>query len=119
MISVEAGVAGFLHFAGVTLDVISVVCILITIGFAVDYTAHVCHRYEHSSGATAEEKVINTLAEIGWPILQVNSGKDGVQTSLKHRTHYATQLLVNCSGFMQLKWRSSARKHAFNIKRVT
>ena len=38
LVSVEAGVAGFLRLSGVDLDLISVVCLLMTVGFAVDFT---------------------------------------------------------------------------------
>lgn len=41
-----------------------------TVGFAIDYTAHICHRYEHASVDNSRDRISETLGKVGWPILQ-------------------------------------------------
>eukprot|EP00931_Biecheleriopsis_adriatica_P092827 TRINITY_DN665_c0_g1_i5.p1 TRINITY_DN665_c0_g1~~TRINITY_DN665_c0_g1_i5.p1 ORF type:complete len:1050 (+),score=219.74 TRINITY_DN665_c0_g1_i5:53-3202(+) len=57
-------VLGFMHFWGVTISGVSTIYILICVGLAVDYAAHIAHMFKDSSG-TARERAINALERIG------------------------------------------------------
>ena len=70
--SIEMGVIALLEAAGMELDMMSMVFILMTVGFAVDSTAHVALQYEHSSAATPTQKSRDALAHSGVPILQAS-----------------------------------------------
>ena len=55
---------GFLHWWGVTISVVSSVYVLISVGLAVDYSAHIAHVFVISTG-TAKERAIKALMRIG------------------------------------------------------
>jgi len=57
-------VVGFLHWWGVTISGTSTIYILISVGLAVDYSAHVAHMFKESTG-TANERAEKALGRIG------------------------------------------------------
>merc|ERR1711915_186287 len=61
-------VAGFMHFWGLTVDVISCNTLVISVGLCVDFSAHIAHRFLMTSG-TRNEKVVSTLVRIGPAVL--------------------------------------------------
>ena len=38
-------IIGFLHFWGITIDIISCINIVLAIGLCVDYSVHICHAF--------------------------------------------------------------------------
>ncbi len=57
LISISMGVCGFLYFWGSDLDSVSMGCIVMAIGLAVDFSIHICYKYHRSNKKTADEKV--------------------------------------------------------------
>jgi len=55
---------GFMHWWGVTVSGVSTIYILISVGLAVDYSAHIAHVFAHSAG-TPKQRAIGALARIG------------------------------------------------------
>merc|ERR1719377_199932 len=55
---------GFMHWWGVTVSGVSTIYILISVGLAVDYAAHVAHMFVDSTGAP-EDRAVKALARIG------------------------------------------------------
>lgn len=55
---------GFLHWWGVTISGVSTIYILICIGLAVDYAAHIAHCFSTCSG-TSKERAVKALERIG------------------------------------------------------
>lgn len=70
LLSISMGVCGGLALLGSDLDSVSMGCIVMAIGLAVDYSVHICYRYHRSEYTTAKEKVSDTLASVAWPITQ-------------------------------------------------
>uniref|UniRef100_A0A914V285 SSD domain-containing protein n=1 Tax=Plectus sambesii TaxID=2011161 RepID=A0A914V285_9BILA len=71
VISISFGVFGYLSLSGVDLDPLSLAALLMSIGFSVDYTAHISyHYYKFTSKANPTERVEQTLKAIGWPTMQ-------------------------------------------------
>jgi len=70
LLSMDFGVVGFLSLWGCDLDPMSMMNIVMSLDFAVEYAAHVCHRYYISKEHLDSDKVIDTLAAVGWPVLQ-------------------------------------------------
>ncbi|XP_078283702.1 patched domain-containing protein 3-like [Rhinoraja longicauda] len=68
--SVLVGVAGFMAFWGVSLDSISMINLVICIGFSVDFTAHISYAYVSSEKETSNERSIEALYKLGYPIIQ-------------------------------------------------
>merc|ERR1719228_2864536 len=57
-------IVGFLHFWGITIDVISCVNIVLAIGLCVDYSVHIGHAYLIAKGSP-QEKAIEAIETIG------------------------------------------------------
>jgi len=57
-------ILGFLFFWGVTISGVSTIFILVSVGLAVDYSAHIAHMFAESKG-TARERAIGALERIG------------------------------------------------------
>ncbi|CAJ0562019.1 unnamed protein product, partial [Mesorhabditis spiculigera] len=71
MISINIGVFGLLSMWGVNLDPISMCTTLMSIGFSVDFTAHISyHYYRNPISWTTDERLTDALRNIGWPMLQ-------------------------------------------------
>ncbi|CAH1155955.1 unnamed protein product [Phaedon cochleariae] len=70
IISIEAGVVGYMALWGVNLDSISMINLIMCIGFSVDFTAHICYAYMSSKAKTPDERVKDALYALGLPIFQ-------------------------------------------------
>ncbi|XP_072364514.1 patched domain-containing protein 3-like [Scyliorhinus torazame] len=68
--SVLVGVSGFMAFWGVNLDSISMINLVICIGFSVDFTAHISYAFVSNDKTDANERAIDALYTLGYPILQ-------------------------------------------------
>ncbi|CAJ0943304.1 unnamed protein product, partial [Mesorhabditis belari] len=70
IVSINVGILGFMTFWSVRLDFISMVTIVMSIGFCVDFAAHLAYNYAKGEGLTADERMRNALYAVGAPILQ-------------------------------------------------
>jgi hypothetical protein len=70
IISIETGVAGYMALWDVNLDSISMINLIMCIGFSVDFTAHICYAYMSSKAETSEERISESLYALGLPIFQ-------------------------------------------------
>ncbi|KFP12421.1 Patched domain-containing protein 3, partial [Egretta garzetta] len=68
--SVIVGVAGFMTFWNVNLDSISMINLVICIGFSVDFSAHISYVFVTSGESSANNKAIEALSLLGYPVLQ-------------------------------------------------
>ncbi|XP_020372176.2 patched domain-containing protein 3-like [Rhincodon typus] len=68
--SVLVGVAGFMAFWSVNLDSISMINLVICIGFSVDFSAHISYAFVSSDRESANEQSIDALYSLGYPIIQ-------------------------------------------------
>ncbi|CEF70744.1 Sterol-sensing domain and Patched family-containing protein [Strongyloides ratti] len=68
--SISIGVFGYMTFWGVNLDAVSMISLIMCIGFAVDLSAHIVYAFVASPGDNSKDKVTAALAHLGWPILQ-------------------------------------------------
>ena len=51
-------------------DAISMITIIMSIGFSVDYSAHITYGYVCSTQETPREKIREALGALGWPLTQ-------------------------------------------------
>ncbi|XGW19825.1 hypothetical protein V3C99_003564 [Haemonchus contortus] len=68
--SIDFGVVGYMTLWGVNLDAISMITIIMSIGFSVDYSAHITYGYVVSEALVPRDKVRDALASLGWPLCQ-------------------------------------------------
>ncbi|XP_024136450.1 patched domain-containing protein 3 [Oryzias melastigma] len=68
--SVTAGVTGFMALWDISLDSISMIIFTVCIGFTVDFSAHVSYAFASSRKDTPNEKAVEALSNLGYPILQ-------------------------------------------------
>ncbi|KAM9673352.1 patched domain-containing protein 3 [Trichechus inunguis] len=68
--SVVVGVTGFMAFWNVSLDSISMMNLVICIGFSFDFSAHICYAFVSSSKPSVNQKAIEALYLLGYPVLQ-------------------------------------------------
>ncbi|XP_074430504.1 patched domain-containing protein 3-like [Larus michahellis] len=68
--SVIVGVAGFMTFWNINLDSISMINLVICIGFSVDFSAHISYAFVTSGESSANERAIEALSLLGYPVLQ-------------------------------------------------
>ncbi|KTF77054.1 hypothetical protein cypCar_00035517 [Cyprinus carpio] len=68
--SVITGVTGFMALWGVNLDSISMIILVVCIGFTVDFSAHISYAFVSSKKSTANERAVDALFSLGYPVLQ-------------------------------------------------
>ncbi|XP_012787438.1 patched domain-containing protein 3 [Sorex araneus] len=68
--SVIVGVTGFMTFWNVNLDTISMINLVVCIGFSFDFSAHISYAFVCSSKPSANQKSIEALYKLGYPVLQ-------------------------------------------------
>merc|ERR1712110_506586 len=61
-------IVGFLHFWGITIDILSAVNIVLAIGLCVDYAVHIAHAYLMSPGSR-QERATNAVKLIGAAVI--------------------------------------------------
>ncbi|XP_033120937.1 patched domain-containing protein 3-like [Anneissia japonica] len=70
IVSIDIAVIGYMTLWGVSLDGISMMNIILCIGFSVDFTAHITYAYVTSPESTPNKRAIDALHSLGMPILQ-------------------------------------------------
>lgn len=62
---VDLGLLGFMPFVGLELNMVTMVTLIMSIGFSVDYTLHVVHTFTDCVGPTRRNRVIETMILMG------------------------------------------------------
>lgn len=62
------GVFGFIYYIDVALSAITMIHMIMSIGFSVDFTAHICHGYMISNGESRDIRVKQAIDKTGAPI---------------------------------------------------
>nr|XP_021327233.1 patched domain-containing protein 3 isoform X2 [Danio rerio] len=68
--SVIVGLAGFMALWDISLDSVSMINLVICIGFSVDFSAHISYAFVSSEKSSANEKATDALHKLGYPIIQ-------------------------------------------------
>lgn len=66
--SIMVGLIGFMQLWGLTLSSITMVDIIMCIGFSIDYSSHIVHAYMQAEGKNREEKVVTAMRMAGGPV---------------------------------------------------
>ncbi|CTQ86900.1 SSD domain-containing protein [Caenorhabditis elegans] len=95
MISINIGVFGLLSMWRVNLDPITMCTTLMSIGFSVDFTAHISyHYYRNPTSWTTDERLADALKSIGWPMIQAASSTVLCIFPLMFNTSYMVWVFV-------------------------
>ena len=98
--SICTGVIGYMTWWGVNIDTISMINIIMCIGFSVDFSAHITYAFVLAEGDTGNERMRNALHTIGYPIAQgtvstiLGMVALGFSSSYIFRAFFKTILLV-------------------------
>lgn len=69
MITINIGIYGFMSLWGVNLDGVSMITLIMAIGFAIDLSAHISYAYVCAKGSPTD-RTVSALEELGWPVFQ-------------------------------------------------
>eukprot|EP00916_Digyalum_oweni_P025194 GHVL01041554.1.p1 GENE.GHVL01041554.1~~GHVL01041554.1.p1 ORF type:complete len:1097 (+),score=209.39 GHVL01041554.1:386-3292(+) len=69
MAMIDVGLFGFMYYWDLQLNMITMINLVISIGFSVDYSAHICHTFTHCEGETRNLRAIEALVLMGTPVL--------------------------------------------------
>ncbi|XP_072170373.1 patched domain-containing protein 3-like [Diadema setosum] len=69
-ISIDSAVIGYMSLWGVNLDTVSVVNIILCIGFSVDFSAHITYAFVSAPEENPNKRAISALFAVGMPIAQ-------------------------------------------------
>lgn len=65
---IMVGVFGYMLYIDVALSAITMIHVIMSIGFSIDFTAHICHGYMISTGERRDERVRQAFDHTGAPI---------------------------------------------------
>lgn len=69
IVSIQIGVLGYMSFWSVRLDTISMMNLIMCVGFSVDYSSHISYVFQVSKLQDANEKIKWSLYSVGTPII--------------------------------------------------
>ena len=75
---------GLMVIWNVTLNAVSMINLVMAIGFAVDYSAHIAHAYVMSNKLSANERVVDALSTVGASVLM---GGKSTSLILRKKNH--------------------------------
>ncbi|KAJ1346584.1 hypothetical protein KIN20_001410 [Parelaphostrongylus tenuis] len=68
--TIDVGVVGFLSLWGVKLDPIFMVTVILSIGFSIEFSAHVTHGFVSNEGnLSPQERFIEAMERLAWPVV--------------------------------------------------
>ncbi|CCD67999.1 SSD domain-containing protein [Caenorhabditis elegans] len=70
MVTIDIGVIGFLSLWSVKLDPISMITIIMSIGFSIEFSAHITHGFvSNDSNLSAFDRCVDAMEKLAWPVV--------------------------------------------------
>ncbi|KAF8361088.1 ptr-6 [Pristionchus pacificus] len=70
IVTIDIGVIGFLSLWSVKLDPISMITIIMSIGFSIEFSAHITHGFmAREDDCGVEERCIEAMEKLAWPVI--------------------------------------------------
>ncbi|EUD64752.1 hypothetical protein C922_04896 [Plasmodium inui San Antonio 1] len=66
---IDLCIFGFMCLCGITVNIISMVILVLSVGFSIDHTSHIVQAFTHSKGRTRDEKMKESLHLMIGPVL--------------------------------------------------
>ncbi|XP_023244127.1 patched domain-containing protein 3-like [Centruroides sculpturatus] len=76
VISISVQTIGYISLWGINLDIISMITLILCIGFSVNYPTHMCYSFVKSEKTTTKEKLKDSLFHLGFPVCQGSLSTD-------------------------------------------
>uniref|UniRef100_A0A5S6Q5A3 SSD domain-containing protein n=1 Tax=Trichuris muris TaxID=70415 RepID=A0A5S6Q5A3_TRIMR len=70
IVSVDLGVIGFMTLWGLNMDTVSMITIVMSIGFSVDFSAHIAYAYSIQTATEPVQRIRYALGQLAWPVIQ-------------------------------------------------
>uniref|UniRef100_A0A915Q3X8 SSD domain-containing protein n=1 Tax=Setaria digitata TaxID=48799 RepID=A0A915Q3X8_9BILA len=70
IVSVNLGILGFMTIWNVRLDFVSMITIVMSVGFCVDFASHLAFNFAKGKGIRSSDRMRNALYNVGVPIVQ-------------------------------------------------
>ncbi|EGT46100.1 hypothetical protein CAEBREN_31907, partial [Caenorhabditis brenneri] len=68
MVTIDIGVIGFLSLWSVKLDPISMITIIMSIGFSIEFSAHITHGFvSNENNLSAFDRCVDAMEKLAWP----------------------------------------------------
>lgn len=68
VVSIMIGVFGFMHMWGLSLSCITMIHVIMCVGFSVDFSAHICHAFMTVDGTDRQSRTNAALIRAGGPV---------------------------------------------------
>ena len=65
----QVDVVGFMHFWGLTIDIVAATNLIISVGLCVDFSAHIAHSFLYQPKGDKDKRMKSTLVSIGPAVL--------------------------------------------------
>lgn len=65
---IMVGVFGYMYFVDIALSAITMIHLILSVGFSIDFTAHICHGCMISNGKTRHARVKQAIDKTGAPV---------------------------------------------------
>ncbi|KRX79033.1 Patched domain-containing protein 3, partial [Trichinella sp. T6] len=68
--SIDIGVVGYMTLWNLSMDCVSMITLIMSIGFSVDFSAHIAYAYTVSQDNAPLDRIRFALGSLAWPIIQ-------------------------------------------------
>lgn len=68
MAMIMIGIVAFMHFWDLTLSSVTMIHLIMSVGFSVDFTAHICHAFMVAKGSCRNDRAAEAVTSSGGPI---------------------------------------------------
>ncbi|KAJ6226645.1 patched domain-containing protein [Anaeramoeba flamelloides] len=65
MVVINIDLMAFIHFADLTIDVVTMISLIMSVGFSIDYSAHICHAFINRPAENRQLRATRAITEIG------------------------------------------------------
>lgn len=70
IVTIDLGIVGFMSYWDLSLNTVTMVNLIMSVGFSVDFCAHIAHHFAASKITNLKDKTTETWASMAFPVLQ-------------------------------------------------
>ncbi|XP_067131837.1 patched domain-containing protein 3-like [Centruroides vittatus] len=70
VVSITVQTIGFMSLWEINLDIVSMICLILCLGFCVNYPTHMCYSFVTSLHSTTRKKLKDSFYHVGYPLIQ-------------------------------------------------